>query len=184
MQGDHRFYHAAIDAHRCQAVTPSDLATVFVALDAEVFVEGRGGERVVAVSDFYTGPGETVLAEGELVTKVRIPRASLERRAAFEKLGLWQGDFAVVSAAVAARIDDAGRWRDVRVVLGAVAPVPWRARATERALEGRAATAEDLHRALDRELDHEGHPLARNAWKLDAALGLATRVSGRVSATA
>ncbi|HEV8670760.1 MAG TPA: molybdopterin cofactor-binding domain-containing protein [Candidatus Limnocylindria bacterium] len=184
VQGDHRFYHAAIDAHRCQAVTPSDLATALVALDAQVFVEGRGGERVVPMDRFYTGPGETVLAEGELVTKVRIPRTSLERRGAFEKLGLWQGDFALVSAAVAARVDSAGRWRDVRVVLGAIAPVPWRAHATERALEGRAATAEDLHRALDRELDHEGHPLARNAWKLDAALGLATRVSGRVSASA
>jgi len=184
VQGDHRFYHAAVDAHRCQAVTPSDLATAFVALDAEVFIEGRAGERVVPMTGFYTGPGETVLEDGELVTKVRIPRASLARRAAFEKLGLWEGDFAIVSAAVAARVDDGGHWRDVRVVLGAIAPVPWRARATERALEGRAATAEDLHRALDRELDHEGHPLARNAWKLDAAVGIATRVSGRLSASA
>ena len=73
------------------------------------------------------------------------------------------------------------RWRDVRVVLGAIAPTPWRARATERALEGHRASAEDLHQALDAELDREGHPLARNAWKLDAALGLATRVSGRLA---
>jgi CO/xanthine dehydrogenase FAD-binding subunit len=125
-----------------------------------------------------------VLGEGELVTKVRIPRSSLGRRAAFEKLGLWEGDFALVSAAVAARVDEGGRWRDVRVVRGAIAPVPWRARATERALEGRAATAADLHRALDRELDREGHPLARNAWKLEAAVGIATRVSGRLNAKA
>ncbi len=39
--GDHRFQHAAIDAHRCQAVTPSDLATVLVALDADVRSPGR-----------------------------------------------------------------------------------------------------------------------------------------------
>lgn len=183
VDGDHRFYHAAIDAHRCQAVTPSDLATALVALDAEVVVKGRAGERIVAMDRLYKGPGETVLDEGELVAKVRVPRPSLERRAAFEKLGLWQGDFALVSAAVAADVDDGGRWHDVRVVLGAIAPVPWRAHATERALEGRAVTADDLHGALDRELDREGHPLARNAWKLDAALGLATRVSGRLTAS-
>jgi CO/xanthine dehydrogenase Mo-binding subunit/CO/xanthine dehydrogenase FAD-binding subunit len=180
VQGDHRFYHAAIDAHRCQAVTPSDLATVFAALDAEVVIAGGTGERVVPIGGFYTGPGETVLCEGELVTKVRLPRASLARRAAFEKLGLWQGDFAVVSAAVAAEVDGDGRWGDVRVVLGAIAPTPWRARRTEAALEGRAVTEGDLRRALDDELDRVGHPLERNAWKLDAALGLTTRVCGRL----
>ena len=183
MQGDHRFYHAAIDAHRCQAVTPSDLATAFAALDAEIVVTGPAGERVVPIGDFYRGPGETVLADDEIVARVRVPAAALARRAAFEKLGLWQGDFAVVSAAVGADVGADGRWRDVRVVLGAIAPVPWRARATERALEGRAVTADDLHRALDDELTREGHPLARNAWKLDAALGIATRVSGRVAAS-
>ncbi|HYK97228.1 MAG TPA: molybdopterin cofactor-binding domain-containing protein [Candidatus Acidoferrales bacterium] len=180
VQGDHRFYHAALGAHRCQAVTPSDLATALVALDADAVIRGAAGERTVALSDFYTGPGETVLKDGELVTRIRIGPDALARRGAFEKLGLWQGDFALASAAVSARVEPVGTWRDVRVVLGAIAPTPWRARATERALEGRRATADDLHRALDAELDREGHPLERNAWKLDAALGLATRVSGRI----
>jgi CO/xanthine dehydrogenase FAD-binding subunit len=135
----------------------------------------------VPAAEFYTGPGETVVGDGELVTRIRVGADALARRAAFEKLGLWQGDFAVVSAAVSARVEPDGRWRDVRVVLGAVAPTPWRARRTEAALEGHAATADDARRALDRELTREGHPLARNAWKLDAALGLATRVAGRVA---
>jgi len=137
----------------------------------------------VPFAEFYTGPGETVLKDDELVSRVRIAATSLARRAAFEKLGLWQGDFAVVSAAVAADVDADGRWRDVRIVLGAIAPVPWRAHRSERALEGRAVTADDLRRALDDELTREGHPLERNAWKLDTALGLATRVSGRIAAS-
>jgi CO/xanthine dehydrogenase FAD-binding subunit len=181
VQGDHRFYHAALDAHRCQAVTPSDLATALVALDADVVIAGPTGDRIVAIADFYRGPGETVVAENELVRLARIPAGALRRRAAFEKLGLWQGDFALVSAAVAADVADDGRWRDVHVVLGAVAPVPWRARDTERALEGHRVRAEDLHEELDRELTRVGHPLARNEWKLDAALGIATRVSGRIA---
>lgn len=184
VQGDHRFYHAAIDAHRCQAVTPSDLATALIALDADIMIGGPGGERGVPVSHLYSGPGETVLQDGELLLRVRVPAGALSRRAAFEKLGLWQGDFAVVSAAVAATIDAGGRWNDVRVVLGAVAPTPWRARHTEGELEGKVARPEDLRAALDHELSREGHPLARNEWKLDAALGLATRAAGRVVRTA
>jgi CO/xanthine dehydrogenase Mo-binding subunit/CO/xanthine dehydrogenase FAD-binding subunit len=180
VQGDHRFYHAAVDAHRCQATTPSDLATALLALDAEVVIGRSGGERVVPLADFYTGPGETILEPGQLVTRVRIPRSALARRAAFEKLGLWQGDFAIVSAALSASIDADGRWRDVRVVLGALAPTPWRARRTEQALEGKVVTPEDVRRALDDELDRVGHPLERNAWKLDAAVGVATNVSARL----
>jgi CO/xanthine dehydrogenase FAD-binding subunit len=181
VQGDHRFYHAAVGAHRCQAVTPSDLATALLALDADVVIGHDGGKRVVPISSFYSGPGETVLEANELVLRVRIPKAAAARRAAFEKLGLWQGDFAVVSTAVAAAIDGDGRWRDVRVVLGALAPTPWRATATEALLEGQAVTPDALRRALDDELDRVGHPLERNAWKLDAAAGLAAKAALRLS---
>jgi CO/xanthine dehydrogenase FAD-binding subunit len=180
VQGDHRFYHAAVGAHRCQAVTPSDLATALLALDADVVIGHEGGERVLPISSFYTGPGETVLEPTELVLRVRIPKAALARRGAFEKLGLWQGDFAVASAAVSAAIDGDGRWRDVRVVLGALAPTPWRAERTEAALEGKVVTPDALRRALDSELDWVGHPLERNAWKLDAAAGLATHAAARL----
>jgi len=180
VQGDHRFYHAAVGAHRCQAVTPSDLATALLALDADVVIGHEGGERVLPISSLYTGPGETVLEPTELVLRVRIPKAALARRGAFEKLGLWQGDFAVASAAVSAAIDGDGRWRDVRVVLGALAPTPWRAERTEAALEGKVVTPDALRRALDSELDWVGHPLERNAWKLDAAAGLATHAAARL----
>ena len=181
VEGDHRFYHAAVDAHRCQAVTPSDLATALVALDADVVIGCDGAQRVVPIGSFYSGPGETVLKERELVLRVRIPSAARRRRGAFEKMGLWQGDFAVLSAALAARVDDEGRWRDVRVVLGALAPTPWRAVRTELLLEGTVVQPEALRRALDDELERVGHPLERNAWKLDAAVGLATRAASRLA---
>lgn len=178
--GDHRFHHAAMDAHRCQAVTPSDLATVLVAFDGEAVIAGRDSERRLSVEGLYAGPGEVRLEPGELLRAVVLPGRALERRAVFEKLRLWQGDFAVAAAAVAARIDDRGRWRDVRVVLGAVAPVPWRATATERRLEGQVVTPQLARRQLDRELDARGHPLPGNAWKLDAVAGLVQRAVARV----
>jgi hypothetical protein len=60
--------------------------------------------------------------------------------------------------------------------------VPWRARETERRLDGTPIAVESLRRALDQELDAVAHPLQRNAWKLDAAAGLAEQASERLLA--
>ena len=170
--GDHRFYHAAIDGHRCQATTPSDLATILIALDARARIAAFGSEREVAMSAFYRGPGETVLDGHEILRAIVIPHSAQTRRGGFAKLRLWEGDFALVSAAMTAELDG-DTWHDPRIVLGAIAPVPWRARDTERALDGTVVSPVTLRKALDRELDVKGHPLARNAWKLDAAAGIA-----------
>lgn len=180
--GDHRFQHAAVDAHRCQAVTPSDLATVLLAYDAQVVIAGQHGTRTVPLSGFYTGPGETVLGQAEVVTRVRLPGTALRRRATFEKLALYTGDFAVASVALAAVVDADGRWHDVRLVLGAVAPTPWRLTEVERALEGASDLAQ-LRWLLDTELDRHAHPLPGNVWKLDAAAGLVETAAERLRET-
>jgi CO/xanthine dehydrogenase Mo-binding subunit/CO/xanthine dehydrogenase FAD-binding subunit len=173
--GDHRFYHAAIDGHRCQAVTPSDLATVLVALDATATITGPRGTRELKIENLYTGPGEVALGDQEVLVQVTVPAAAAERRSAFRKLNLWQGDFAIASAAVSVTLDTAGVCTDVRICLGAIAPVPFRARTTERRLIGRKLTVATLRTYLDRELNDRAHPLERNAWKLDAVAGLAER---------
>jgi CO/xanthine dehydrogenase Mo-binding subunit/CO/xanthine dehydrogenase FAD-binding subunit len=178
--GDHRFYHAAVDAHRCQAVTPSDMATALGALDAVVEVDGPDGRREVAIDDFYRGPGEPALDDHELVVAVRLPAAALKRIAAFDKVRLWQGDFAVVSVAIAADLGPDKTWSNVRIVLGAVAPRPYRARRAERTLEGTEVTMGDMRGAVAVELAKAGHSLENNAWKLDAAAAIAGRVAGRL----
>lgn len=176
VEGDHRFYHAAMGAHRCQAVTPSDLATTLVGLDGFVRIRDRTGvHREVSAEELFVGPGETSVARGELVTEVVIPADAVRRVAAFEKMRLWHGDFALLSACVS-RSPGGG---DARVVVGAIAPVPWRARATERALD---EGTEDPVAALGRELGRLGHPLPGNRWKLDAAVGLVDRALSRLSA--
>jgi CO/xanthine dehydrogenase FAD-binding subunit len=179
--GDHRFYHAALGAHRCQAVTPSDLATVLTALDATVAVRSAVGAREIPVGRLYRGPGESTLGRDELLVAVRISAAVRERTAAFEKLRMYEGDFAVASAAVSAVVID-GRWRDLRIVLGSIAPTPWRAERAERALEGMPVDAGRLRAELDGELERTGHPLPRNAWKLDAVAALAERAAARLTA--
>jgi len=178
--GDHRFYHAAIDGHRCQSVTPSDMATALVALDADLVLRDGNGSRVVPLRSFYVGPGETILKPDDIVVAVRISAAARRRCGAFEKLNLWQGDFAIGSAAITAIIDDDGRWHDIRIVCGAIAPVPWRAIKTEQALNGRRVTAPMLRQALDAEFNAAAHPLENNAWKLDALAGLCERAANRL----
>jgi CO/xanthine dehydrogenase FAD-binding subunit len=158
-------------------VTPSDLSTVFLALDAAVEIDSGKTDRgrTVPVSAFYTGPGETVLRPGELVTAVTVPVAALERASAFTKLALYTGDFATASAALSVDRAPGGTWRDVRLVLGAIAPVPWRLTTVEDALRGTAPDAASVRRHVDAVLDAHAHPLAHNAWKLDAATGLVVR---------
>jgi CO/xanthine dehydrogenase Mo-binding subunit/CO/xanthine dehydrogenase FAD-binding subunit len=171
--GDHRFYHAAVDGHRCQATTPSDLATAFVALGASAIIVTAAAEREVPMDRFYVGPGETVLTDDEILRAIRLPADAAERFGYFRKIRLWEGDFAVVSLAMTTRPAANGSWHDTRMVFGGIAPTPWRALATEQHLNGRPATLESLRASIDRELDNAAHPLARNGWKLDAATGLA-----------
>ena len=73
------------------------------------------------------GPGETCLEDNEVLTHVTIPAEAVRRKTAFRKLKLWQGDFAVASAAVSVAIDSGGRVADARVnykniLLAAISP--------------------------------------------------------------
>lgn len=175
VDGDHRFHHAIVDGHRCQAVTPSDLATVMVALEAQATVAGPKGEWTTSVSDLYRGPGETRLAHDDLLVRLTVPATRVARPAAFEKLALWEGDFAVVSAALSVSVESSGRWHDPSIVLGAVAPVPLRLRRAERRLDGSIVDAAGLRGAVADELTRVAHPLARNGWKVLAAEGIGVR---------
>ena len=176
--GDHRFHHAIVDAHRCQAVTPSDLATVLVALDATLTLRSAAHRREVPASRLYSGPGEIDFDDGEMITGATIGAAAASRSSAFCKLALFQGDFAMVSAAVSAAVAPDGCWHDVRIVLGAVAATPLRMRAAERALEGRPADSATLRSAVAAELKRIAHPLTGNAWKIRAADGVAAQAAG------
>jgi CO/xanthine dehydrogenase FAD-binding subunit len=167
-------------AHRCQAVTPSDLATVLIALDATVELSGRAGRRSLAIADLYTGPGETILRDGEVLARVRVPSAATGKAASFEKLRMWGGDFALTSVALATDVDGRGVWRDVRLCVGGISPVPWQATGAAAALEGRSPSARDVERALHAELSRHAHPLPGNAWKLEATVALAGRAAARL----
>lgn len=175
--GDHRFQHAAVGAHRCQAVTPSDLATSLIALDAQVeFIQVTGNRERIELSDFFIGPGETALPDGAVLTQIRLSPSATSRLGAFNKLALWQGDFALASVAVSAHIVD-DQIQDARVVLGGMSPTPMRLMDVEACLEGVSLDEARARasRAFVSQLGRVAHPLPNNRWKLDASVGVLGR---------
>jgi CO/xanthine dehydrogenase Mo-binding subunit/CO/xanthine dehydrogenase FAD-binding subunit len=172
--GDHRFYHAVVEGHRCQSVTPSDLSTILTAMNAEVNVMSAKGPHKILMTGLYKGPGETVLASGEFIQSILIPHATAGSGIAYAKLNRSSGDFAMVSAAASLTYGVDGVISRARVVLGAVAPTPWVVTDAEEILVG--SRSEDSIAQAAKSWVHHAHPLAGNEWKVDAATSLLERV--------
>lgn len=171
-------YHAIIGGELCYIVHPSDMATALLALNASATVAGPSGARDVSFDEYFVGPREDVLRENvlqfnELMTEVLVPAPAANTKMAYIKLKDRQVyDFALTSVAISAVVEG-GVWQSGRVVLGGVAPVPWRAEAVEQAMAGKdiAATARTAA-ALVR---NAARPLSNNAYKVDVAVGLTER---------
>src|SRR5215468_5775017 len=167
--GDNR-YHAIIGGELCYIVHPSDTATALLALNASGKVASPSGERMVPFDQYFHGPREDVLTENvlkpnELLTEVTVPTPAAGTKMAWTKLKDRQVyDFAVVSVAVAFTLDSAGKWADGRVVLGGVAPVPYRAAVVETALKGQDVKATAKSAAA--QIRTVSRPMSLNAYKV------------------
>ncbi|GAA2646672.1 FAD binding domain-containing protein [Paractinoplanes durhamensis] len=106
----------------CQADPSEDLSAVCTTLDASCVIRGPGGaERVVSMAEFHVGPYETAVADGEILTEIRLPRRP-GHGSAYEKVERRAGDWAVVSAGAAVWLGADGTIADARVGLAAVGP--------------------------------------------------------------
>jgi xanthine dehydrogenase YagS FAD-binding subunit len=175
--GDNR-YHAIIGGELCYIVHPSDTATALLALNAQSTIAGPGGTRNVAFDDYFHGPREDVLTENvlkpnEVMTEVFVPTPAAGTKMAWNKLKDRQVyDFAVVSVAAVFTVDG-GNWKDGRITLGGVAPVPYRAQVVENALKGKDIKASV--KAAAAQLRTVARPMSLNAYKIDLAQGLIER---------
>lgn len=175
--GDNR-YHAIIGGELCYIVHPSDTATALLALNAQAKISGPAGERTVPFDQYFHGPREDVLTENvlkanEVLTEVFIPAPAAGTRMAWTKLKDRQVyDFALTSVAVAFTVDG-GNWKDGRVVLGGVSPVPYRASVVEDALKGKDIKATIKQAAA--QIRTVARPMSLNAYKVDIAQGLVER---------
>jgi carbon-monoxide dehydrogenase medium subunit len=119
----------------CQADPSEDLSAVCTTLDASCVILGSGGTRVVTMTDFYRGPYETAVADGEMLVEIRFP-IKPNGSSAYEKVERRAGDWAVVSAGAAVWLDG-GIIADARVGLAAVGPNTTGIPAISEALRGK-----------------------------------------------
>lgn len=169
-------HHAVLGAsNACLAVNPSDVAVSLLALDATVGIRGTDGSRQIPLAGLYCLPGdtpdiETTLRPGELIVHIDVPAGRLAQSSVYLKLrGRASYEFASASVAAAVHLDG-GTVGALAVALGGLGTVPWRDRAAEQLLVGKALTDEAVGRFCDAILS-SARPTADNRYKLDLARG-------------
>jgi xanthine dehydrogenase YagS FAD-binding subunit len=192
VSGENQF-HAIFGAGPSYIVHPSDTAAALVALDATFRIAGPTGERAVPAAEFFTLPTdnaarENVLADGDVLASIVLPAARAGVRSTYHKImdrEAWT--HAVVSAAIVLEMDGeerAGRaggegeaggiCRSARIVLGGVAPIPWRLPEVEKMLAGQRLTPDLAAKAGD-EAVAGARPLAKNGYKVPLTRGTVSR---------
>jgi xanthine dehydrogenase YagS FAD-binding subunit len=169
INGENEF-HAIFGGGPSFIVHPSDTAPALVALDAKFHIVGPSGERTLDAADFFTLPKqnaarENALGEDEVLAGVEFPEAHPAMRSTYHKVmdrEAWT--HAIVSAAIVLDMDHE-LCRSARIVLGGVAPIPWRVPEAERLLVGQRVTPELAAKVA--EIAVAGaNPLAKNKYKV------------------
>ena len=140
-------HRATIVGNICRASPSADTLPPLIADGATVRIYGPTGERMVALESFFTGPGKTVLAPGELVTGIAVPAPPPRTGKHYLKHGRRKAmELATVGVGVSLTLDG-GACREIRIALGAVAPTPIRAKLAEDALRGRTLDGAEIETA-------------------------------------
>jgi xanthine dehydrogenase YagS FAD-binding subunit len=165
-------YHAIFGNGPCHIIHPSSLALPLIAYDARFRIIGPAGEREVAAADYFVMPdknifGETVLAPNELLTHVTLPPPRGVRSATYEVRFKQSHDWPLAAASVVLTMSGQ-TIKAARVVLGAVAPIPWRSAPAEAALAGKPLTEETAMAAADAAITG-AKPMSGNAYKVQIA---------------
>jgi xanthine dehydrogenase YagS FAD-binding subunit len=163
-------FHAIFGGGPSFIVHPSDTAPALVALDAKFHIVGPGGERVVPASEFFILPKqnaghENVLGPHDILASIELPVLPPGTISAYDKVmdrEAWT--HAVVSAAVVLEMDK-DVCRSAKIVLGGVAPIPWRVPDAEKMLVGQKITPE-LAAQVGEAAVKGATPLTKNAYKI------------------
>jgi carbon-monoxide dehydrogenase medium subunit len=142
---------ATVGGNMCNAAPSADVAPALIALDATAHIAGSGGSRSVPLAEFFRGPGQTALAQGEVLARITANKPGAGSGGAYLRhVPRREMDIAVVGIAIQLQLEGDGRTvKDARVVLASVAPTPIRSAAAEKALIGSQLNEETLRRAGD-----------------------------------
>jgi xanthine dehydrogenase YagS FAD-binding subunit len=180
-------YNAIIAGGPSYIVHSSDLAPMLLALGARVTVSGAAGRRVIPLDKFFTLPSEgnirreNVLQNDDIITEVFVPASPLAAHSTYLKFKERESlDFALASVATAVQLAPNRTVKDVRIVLGGVAPIPWRVPEAEKFLVGKELKPDVLAEAAKIALA-EAKPLEKNAYKVPLTQTLVRRALAKVA---
>ena len=159
--------YVAPEGKKCWAVFCGDTAPALIGLQARVEIVSPTGRRELPLEELYTGDPlrPLSLSHGDVIAQVVLPEAPVQQRGAFVKFSLRGGvEFAGVSvAAVVDLAADGATCDGARIVVGAVAGAPVRARRAEQALVGRELTV-SLITDVARQVRADVRPLAHHGY--------------------
>ncbi len=170
--GENQF-HAIFGSGPSFIVHPSSLAVPAVAYGATFRLFGPKGERMVPAAEYFTMPtlqnvqSENVLAPDELLTHVILPAPGTVKSGHYEVRYKTSHDWPIAFATVLLGMSG-NTVRTARIVMGAVAPVPWRSQPAEAALVGKPINEETAAAAAEAAL-RDARPLSQNAYKIQVA---------------
>jgi carbon-monoxide dehydrogenase medium subunit len=123
---------ATIGGNLCNAAPSADMAPILIAYGAKVILGDGEKERTILLEDFFSAPGQTVLRNGELMREIYVPFPAKPSFATYLRASRSSMDIAQVGVGVLVGFDnDRQTCRDLRLVLGAVAPIPLRSSRAE-----------------------------------------------------
>ncbi|MBO9630564.1 MAG: xanthine dehydrogenase family protein subunit M [Shinella sp.] len=144
---------ATVVGNVCRASPSADTIPPLIADGAFIHIYSRTNMRVVPLAEFFTGPGKTVLAKGEIVTGITVPPAGDNSGKAYIKHGRRKAmELSTVGVAVSLSMDD-GVCSDIRIALGAVGATVLRAPAAEAILRGTRLDAATVKSAADKAME-------------------------------
>lgn len=179
-------YNAILGGGPSYIVHPSDLAPMLVALGASASVSGPQGKRTIPLSAFFTLPSEgsirseNVLGTQDIITQINLPVSPLAAHSTYLKFKERDSlDFALAAVAAAVSFGTTKTVKQARLVLGGVAPIPWRATEAENYLSGKSLSPEVLSEAARLALKG-AEPLAKNAYKVPLTQTLVRRALAKL----
>jgi CO/xanthine dehydrogenase FAD-binding subunit len=150
---------ATLGGNLCNASPSADTAPPLLVLGAQAVIASAQGERTIPLEEFFEGPRRTALQAGELLKAIIVPQPA-EHSGSFylRHTPRARMDLAVVDVAAAVTVEADGAIVDARLALGAVAPVPLRARQAEALLAGQVPT-DELWREVGAMAAREAEPI-------------------------
>lgn len=131
----------------CNAAPSADNAPALLALGAKAIIASRNGEKSIPLDEFFKGPGLTVLNSNEILKEVIAPIQSPNSFTVYKKLSPRSAvDIAIVNVGVSVEVKD-NRFTNANIFLGAVAPIPLRAKKTEEYLKGKEVSENTIYEA-------------------------------------